>query len=311
MDTQSDTNCIERVALACIQCRSRHVKCDSNQPVCNRCRRESKECIYQKSRRGGLDKAALARRRMKLQQVSASTYDSSSDPTPTSTLHGDDLVYNGNLSIPTMESAYMREQQSSVSSTLSFQVSDDQLLELYFEYFWPAFPVVLPLHSFQSRKMDANHGLYDLTLVLEWIGSIYVPWCPSEPYYQTALEAMSSPFLPRTPFTVQALMLFAIAQHHQNMRLESRKTLDMSILIALELDMNKRDFTHLYGEGNPILEESWRRTWYILLITDQHFAIVVNSATYQLANMPSDVDLPCDDVFYEAGVSQLLPIHIL
>ncbi|KAF2648095.1 hypothetical protein K491DRAFT_550174, partial [Lophiostoma macrostomum CBS 122681] len=53
---------------ACIQCRSRHVKCDSTQPVCTRCRRDGKDCTYTKSRRGGLDKAALARRRLMLQQ---------------------------------------------------------------------------------------------------------------------------------------------------------------------------------------------------------------------------------------------------
>jgi hypothetical protein len=89
------------------------------------------------------------------------------------------------------------------------------------------------------------------------------------------------------------------------MRLEARKTLDLAILIALELDMNKRDFARIHGEGDPVLEESWRRTWYILSITDQHFAIVVNCPIYQLANIASDVELPCDDEFYEAGVSQL------
>jgi hypothetical protein len=301
---------IERVALACIQCRSRHVKCDSNQPACNRCRRDGKECIYQKSRRGGLDNAALARRRLRLQQESASADDSSSLTTPISSLDGDDLVYSEHLSIPTMENPHIQELQFSASSTLFFQISDDRLLELYYEYFWSAFPVVLPLQFFQSRKMLANHGLGELSLVLEWIGSIYVSWCPSEPYYQAALEAMSSPLLSRTPFTVQALILFAIAQHHQDLRLEARNVLDLAILIALELEMNKQDFAHVHGEGDPVLQESWRRTWYILSITDQHFAIVMNSPVYQLADMPSNVDLPCDDEFYEAGVSQLLPMQI-
>jgi hypothetical protein len=116
--------------------------------------------------------------------------------------------------------------------------------------------------------------------------------------------------LSRTPFTVQALILFAIAQHHQDLRLEARNVLDLAILIALELEMNKQDFAHVHGEGDPVLQESWRRTWYILSITDQHFAIVMNSPVYQLADMPSNVDLPCDDEFYEAGVSQLLPMQI-
>ncbi|KAJ4345073.1 hypothetical protein N0V95_005954 [Ascochyta clinopodiicola] len=309
MDAQADSRRIDRVVLACIQCRSRHVKCDSNQPICNRCRRDGKECIYQKSRRGGLDKAALARRRLKLQQeaklakrgdeVSTSTDDSS---TPASSLHSDDPVQGVYPSMPAIDSLHVQEPTFSASATLSFQISDDRLLELYYEYFWPAFPIVLPLPFFLARRLLADHGLGDLSLVLEWIGSLYASWCPSEPYYQAALEAMSSPSLPRTAFTVQALMLFAVAQHHQDLRPESRRTLDLAILVALELDMNRRDFARVYGEGDPVLEESWRRTWYMLSIVDQHFAIVMNSPIYQLANMPNDVELPCDDEFFEAGV---------
>jgi hypothetical protein len=66
--TDESNKRIERVIVACVQCRSRHVKCDATQPICNRCKKDDKECVYTKSRRGGLDKAALARRRARLQQ---------------------------------------------------------------------------------------------------------------------------------------------------------------------------------------------------------------------------------------------------
>ncbi|KAH6637790.1 Quinolinate phosphoribosyl transferase [Boeremia exigua] len=190
---------------------------------------------------------------------------------------------------------------TSPAGTVSFQINDERLLELYYEYFWAPFPIVLPQHFFQARKKSENHGLGELSLVLEWIGSLYASWCPSEPYYLAALDAVSSPSLPRTPFNVQTIMLFAVAQHHQDMRSESRKILDLAILVALELDMNKRDFARLWGEGNPVLEESWRRTWYMLVTSDQHFSIVMNTPVYQLCDMPSDVYLPCDDEFYVAG----------
>lgn len=317
MDAPADTKRIERVVLACIQCRSRHVKCDSNHPICNRCRRDGKECIYQKSRRGGLDKAALARRRLRLQQEaeeakkrqeeSLSTHESSSHTTPLSSLHENEFVFDGSSCTPAIESLRIQEQhQFPVSTELSFQINDDRLLELFFENFWPAFPIVIPLRFYRSRALLEDHGLSELSLVLEWIGSIFASWCPSEQYYQAACEAMSSESLLHTPFNVQALMLFAVAQHHQDLRPQSRKTLDVAIMIALELEMNKREFAQLYGEANPVLEESWRRTWYILAITDQHFAVVMNSPIYTLANLPNDVDLPCDDAFYEAGVSASL-----
>lgn len=310
MDAQNDSRRIERVVLACVQCRSRHVKCDSNQPICNRCRRDGKECVYQKSRRGGLSKEALARRRQRLQQEAEqakqkeketiSTDEGSLHTTPISSTQGDDVLYSGH----SLNQLRIRDRDLSPSDVLSFQVDDDRLLELYYEYFWSAFPIVLPQQFFQARKSLQNHGLGELSLVLEWIGSLYASWCPSEPYYQAALEAISSPSLPRTPFNVQAIMLFAIAQHHQDMRPESRKTLDLAILIALELDMHKRDFARSWGEGNPVLEEAWRRTWYILTISDQHFAIVMNTPIYQLATVPCDALLPCDDEFYITGVSQ-------
>lgn len=40
------------VALACTECRSRHLKCDAGTPVCSRCLTDKRECSYVKSRRG-------------------------------------------------------------------------------------------------------------------------------------------------------------------------------------------------------------------------------------------------------------------
>src|SRR2546421_10828823 len=41
-----------RVTLACIPCRTRHLRCDAAPPICSRCRLENKPCSYAKSRRG-------------------------------------------------------------------------------------------------------------------------------------------------------------------------------------------------------------------------------------------------------------------
>ncbi|KAI5787294.1 hypothetical protein EDC01DRAFT_182023 [Geopyxis carbonaria] len=40
------------VALACTECRSRHLKCDAGTPTCSRCAADKRECSYVKSRRG-------------------------------------------------------------------------------------------------------------------------------------------------------------------------------------------------------------------------------------------------------------------
>ncbi|KAF2869159.1 hypothetical protein BDV95DRAFT_609393 [Massariosphaeria phaeospora] len=184
---------------------------------------------------------------------------------------------------------------------MAFQVSTDRLLNLFYENFWPGLPATLPLHYLCQRKMNDKHGLEDLLLVMQWIGSVYAAWTPSEPHYETALRALSRPILPRSPFTVQALMFFSVAQYHWDLRLESRLTLDAAIDMALELQMNTRAFASTYGEWNPVLEESWRRTWYVLKLIDQHLAVVVNNPTFALRDIPESVDLPCEDVHYESG----------
>lgn len=40
------------VALACTECRSRHLKCDAGSPSCSRCLADKRDCNYIKSRRG-------------------------------------------------------------------------------------------------------------------------------------------------------------------------------------------------------------------------------------------------------------------
>jgi len=40
------------VALACTECRSRHLKCDAGTPSCTRCMADKRACSYIKSRRG-------------------------------------------------------------------------------------------------------------------------------------------------------------------------------------------------------------------------------------------------------------------
>lgn len=308
MESSSDPKRIDRVILACIQCRSRHIKCDAAQPICTRCIRDGKECTYQKSRRGGLDKAALARRRLRLQQESGHT-----QPNMDNSLElqsSKDLTSSSNYSTsgnhvctgPIDPTSFL-ESQTFQSSPLVFQISNNRLLELYYEHFWPAFPIVLPFHYLQARSLNQQHELDQLLLVLYWIGSIYAPWTQSEPYYEAALTALNSIHLPRTPFNVQALMLFAAAQFHSDLRDEARKRMNLAVAIALELRMNQKVFAHAYGEANAVLEESWRRTYYMLNVCDQHFAVITNSPIYTLLTVPNFVDLPCDDVYFESGVS--------
>jgi hypothetical protein len=197
---------------------------------------------------------------------------------------------------------YADVQQMSSHSQVVLQVDTDRLIQLYYEYFWHPFPVALPYHIFQERiHTNPEHGLGAVFIIMQWIGSIYAFKVSSKPYYEMALQALKQPAT--TPFNVQALMLFAVAQHYCEQREEARKTLDVAVAMALQLRMNEQAFAQIYGEGNAVLEESWRRTYYHLYRFDQEFSIGARLLTFVLANIPNTVNLPCDDHVYQSGVS--------
>jgi hypothetical protein len=294
------------------------VKCDATQPACKRCTRDGKECFYKKSKRGGLDKAALARRKLRLrQEAERAQQDASQDsaygaqtvvdahgqqqplanvsPADDSTPSGTSLDFLNTTTVHSHETQYS-------SSGLTFQINPDRLLQLYFENFWPSLPFVLPLHYLQWRQSRNEHGMEALLLVLQYVGAIYAPWTSSAPYRETALHVLDSPFLAHTPFNVQALLLFAVAEYHSDNKQEGQKRLNVAVKIALELRMNEQAFAQAYGEGNPVLEESWRRTFYFLLFADQDLAVHSNIPLCTLANVSNTVDLPCDDVFFISGL---------
>ncbi|KAF2011666.1 nicotinate-nucleotide diphosphorylase [Aaosphaeria arxii CBS 175.79] len=184
------------------------------------------------------------------------------------------------------------------AGAMSFAISTDRLVDLYYENFFPAHPYTMPQ---QFVALRGTHGMELLLLSMHFVGSVYAPWTPTEPYYEAAYQALCQPNIPRTGFTIQALLMFATAQHHMDRRPESRKMLDRAIELAVELRINHKDFAQLHGEGNPVLEESFRRTYYFLLITDQHFAVVVNSPIYGMRDVANFLDLPCDDDLYVTG----------
>jgi hypothetical protein len=185
MDLSSGNKRLERVVLACVQCRGRHVKCGSEQPRCNRCKRDGKECVYQKSRRGGLDKAALERRWLRLLREAE-------DARKVRMGREDDGERRGGegrnptedqeaLDIDTGSSTTGGRRRGEEGNQLAFRIDGERLLELFFKDFWPSFPVILPLHYLRARRLDGNYGLNELIPVLHWIGSLYTPWTLLEP----------------------------------------------------------------------------------------------------------------------------------
>jgi hypothetical protein len=59
--TQTNKQSITKhVSRACLECRSRHLKCGGQEPICERCRKYNRTCTYVKSHRGGSRKKGVS-----------------------------------------------------------------------------------------------------------------------------------------------------------------------------------------------------------------------------------------------------------
>ncbi|KAG0647330.1 hypothetical protein D0Z07_7331 [Hyphodiscus hymeniophilus] len=111
---------------------------------------------------------------------------------------------------------------------------------------------------------------------------------------------MSRQDLPLNGFTVQALLLLAISIHCNNGFELARSLLDKTTSIALEIGMQFKYFAITHSNGDYVLEESWRRTWWGLYVVDGIFQAIQRSNYFALWVVQADVDLPCEESQYSS-----------
>jgi hypothetical protein len=147
-----------------------------------------------------------------------------------------------------------------------------------FRFFHKAHPFVLPQRHLIARMESDPASLQYLVPVIQYVGSLYASDIPSVEYRDVALGQFDSPGIISTGFNVQALIIAAIATHCEDNAQKSRLILDMAIYKALEIGMNSLTFAN--AERDPVLAESWRRTWWSLYITDGGFATISYPAIF-------------------------------
>lgn len=308
LDSQPLPRAKSRVSLACIPCRSRHTRCDATAPVCTQCSASGRACSYAQSRRGRGKLAVLEQRHqpsrceeaidlerqhLNLQPRSAASHEASSvslGQSPVSLSSGLSAVSRRNGTVPR-----------------SVPELDDpsKLIEIYYASFYDAHPFVLP-HQFLTQRLQTNSAsLQHLLPVMEFIGSLFAQGATKEVLRARAESALLRDDLPGTGFTVQALLIFAIVVHSCNEFVYARGILDRAAQRALEINMQSKSFATANGEGCVVLEESWRRTWWYLYVTDGIFAGIRHCLTFPLYEIDADVDLPCEEVNYQTGVSRI------
>ncbi|KAH7150935.1 hypothetical protein DER46DRAFT_400449 [Fusarium sp. MPI-SDFR-AT-0072] len=309
MERLVSTRVNTRSSLACLECRTKHVKCDAKQPRCSRCMAYDKTCQYTASRRGGLDRAALAERRRRLADKANAQLDNvvseisvaASDEGITlgdESVTGADcmgVLQHAGLPVPTPSSENRTTPHFNHDG-----LADDALVKSYYANFHHLHPFAPPFkHLVQSSQASA-FNFNPLIAAMRLIGHIYdnQQWSES---LSSAVEAQISQLKPSDPVQVQARLLYSIALFWYTFKAEANEQMDAAIDVAVSLAMHKQEFAVISGFGDPIMIECWRRTWWMLFIVDASYAGTLGTMNFKTLHVEPTAELPCEESDYESG----------
>jgi len=182
----------------------------------------------------------------------------------------------------------------------------ERCFDAFYHYFHAGHPFVLPKEYFLMIRDGNNPNVRIVEVAMRYLGSLYIDSGPAkETYLDEALRLFLQPGNPKDGFLVQALLLVIIGLDGQCNQGKARELLADCERLAIEIDLNKREFAALHGRGNPVFEESWRRTWWELYVCDGMIAGVHRVTKFLLFDIQTDVALPCEEQQYLSGVRAL------
>ncbi|KAI9808813.1 MAG: hypothetical protein M1827_007188 [Pycnora praestabilis] len=171
----------------------------------------------------------------------------------------------------------------------------DTLIELYFTKFNNGHPFLIPRSLYRTKP-----SLLPLHLkaVMRFVASHFMPGFSPETLRKAA-ENITSDHIPKDGYQVQGLMLFGMSLYARFEQELAMACINQAIDLALDLGMSYHRFALKHGMGNPIIEESWRRTWWDLYMIDGILA-TLNSAQhpFRLQDVQTDMPLPCEEFDY-------------
>ncbi|KAF5552685.1 C6 transcription factor [Fusarium mexicanum] len=308
MERLVSTRANTRSSLACLECRTKHVKCDAQQPRCSRCMAYDKTCQYTASRRGGLDRAALAERRRRLaskadaqldnevSEISVAVSDEGINLGDESVTGADCMeVFHASLPVPTPVPEN-REMSHFSNGDLTY----DALVKSYYANFHHLHPYAPPYKHLVHLSQASTFNFSALIAAMRLIGHIYDTHQWSESL-SSATEAQISQLKSSDAVQVQARLLYSIALFWYTFKAEAKEQMDAAIDVAVKLEMHKKEFAATFGFGDPVMVECWRRTWWMLFIADASYAGTLGTMNFKTLHVEPTADLPCEDSEYESG----------
>jgi len=308
------------VPSACVQCRSKHLKCDGLNP-CTRCTSNSFECVYVRSRRG------FKGPRKNAQNKGNAISSVSVAPVVTPATRACPLVYpnaskgpqnvaSGLVTPPetkvTLLAGSANPPPSEIPKGLGHfdtrEVSTnldpkERCIEAFYFHFHPAHPFLLPRSEFMALRKKRKIG--HLEAAMRYVGSFYITQAPTTTLSVEAETSIYEVDCPDDGFRVQAMLILAIGLDGYTLQEKALRILLDAQDLALSLGMNKREYSFINGIGSSVLEESWRRTWWELYIVDGMIAGVHQRSSFRLNEIEAEVGLPCEEKEYESGVCNM------
>lgn len=303
------------VPSACVQCRSKHLKCDGLQP-CSRCSSNSFECEYVRSRRG------FKGPRRNGTQNKASSIPAAAVDRSCPLVHPNGQAARATPNVPSGLATPPDHRLMTLPRSVDLPLFDvgqevvafdpkalpsgldlrERCIEAFYYHFYPAHPFILPRSNHFALKKE--RPIEYLEAAMRYAGSFYVPQAPTVALGLEAERSVYQPDCPKDGFRVQAMLILAIGLDGYTYQEKALQILLDAQDLALEIGMNKREFAFMNGAGSQLLEESWRRTWWELYVTDGMIAGVHQKSTFRMKEIPADVALPCEEREYMSGVSR-------
>ncbi|EWG55445.1 hypothetical protein FVEG_13443 [Fusarium verticillioides 7600] len=309
MERLVSTRVNTRSSLACLECRTKHVKCDAKQPRCSRCTAYDKACQYTASRRGGLDRAALTERRRRLANKADAQLDNVVSEISVAVADegitlGDEAVTGADCmdvfqqpSLPVL-TPVPEDRETPLFSQGS--LNDDALVKSYYTNFHHLHPFAPPYKHLVQLSQVSAFNFSPLLASMRLIGHIYDTHKWSEPL-SSAAEAQISQLKLSDAVQVQARLLYSIALFWYTYKTEAKEQMDAAIDVAVKLEMHKQEFAATWGFGDPVMAECWRRTWWMLFIVDASYAGTLGTMNFKTLHVEPTAELPCEETDYESG----------
>ncbi|KAI1309744.1 hypothetical protein F5Y03DRAFT_392623 [Xylaria venustula] len=272
-----------RASLACVQCRSKHVKCDAKQPACGRCLLEDKPCYYTKSRRGIRD--PKKRSLISDNPPIPSTQHVNAAPKCTS------KVLNFDIS-NTMPNGWSAPRRTDTDG-------HESLAGAFFDHFYPGHPI-LPPKKYFFRYVESDPDAYHFLLsVIDFCGALYTNDARTADLREVTFSAACGP-LPFTVQSVQGLHLLAIFAFGESRFSHHISFGNRSWKMAMDLGMHRKAFADRISD--LVWAESYRRTWWYIKFQGMIRRVNESEPVVETYDVESDVDIPFSEEWeYQSG----------